>query len=283
MFVYVLLLVWISKISGFPYKLPCNRAMTSGSVIMGKPAQYSDLINVQVYRNDVLLNSGDIFTSNETLTVQVLKTATISGSLKFMFQASEGAIFQTGNVLCDGIREYNLGDGTFGSTKLRMPIAQNKKVNIWVGWANQYGTVHISSNFTLTNTPTAPDIIPTHGGTNYSYVGCYKDGNPRAMDVQFPGVNYNPESCLHASVGFNYSYFSLQYGGECWASNDYYNVIKYGPSNQCTMDCRHPNPSYPGSCGGSLANALYSTGYNLIVIQLCNVTGNFIGNYITLT
>ena len=135
---------------------------------------------------------------------------------------------------------------------------------------------------------TSSVIVPTtqptiRCGTNYSYIGCYKDGSPRTMEYQFSGVNYNPKTCLQAAVTSSYAYFSIQYGGECWASNTLVNAIEYGPSNQCNMKCNNPNPAYPGSCGGSLANALYSTGCKPIVIPLCNVTGNFIGNYVTLT
>ena len=130
----------------------------------------------------------------------------------------------------------------------------------------------------VTSSITVPTTQPTtHCGSNYSYIGCYKDGSPRTMEYQFSGVKYNPQTCLQVAVASNYAYFSLQYGGECWASNILVDAIEYGPSNQCTMKCSNPNPAYPGSCGGSLANALYSTGCKPIVIPLCNVTGNYIG------
>ena len=163
MFSYFLFVALLATISGYPYKLPCNRDMTPGSVIMGNPAKRDDLRSVQVLRNGAILSSGDTFVSGETLTVQISTISTTTGLFKFMFQATGGALFQTGNILCNGMREYNLGDGTLGPSQLRMPTTPNTQVNIWVAWATQFGNVYISKNFTLTNVQSVrkPSFSPT--------------------------------------------------------------------------------------------------------------------------
>ena len=189
MFSYLLFAVWLATISGYPYKLPCNREMTPGSIIMGNPAKSYDLRSVQVLRNGVILDSGDSFRSGETLTVQVSTISTTTGSFKFMFQASGGALFQTGNVLCNGIREYNLGDGTLGPSQLRMPTTPNTQVNIWVAWATQFGHVYISNNFTLTNFPSTrkPSFSPAYKSTSPT-------ANPsKVPTVKAPTVDTNPK------------------------------------------------------------------------------------------
>ena len=189
MFSYLLLAVWLVTICGYPYKLPCNREMTPGSIIMGNPAKIYDLRSVQVLRNGHILDSDDTFVPGETLTVQVSTISTTTGSFKFMFQASGGALFQTGNVLCNGLREYNVGDGTLGATQLRMPTTPNTQVNIWVAWATQFGHVYISNNFTLTNFPSTrkPSLSPAYKSTSPTF-------NPtKVPTVKAPTVDTNPK------------------------------------------------------------------------------------------
>ena len=159
----LLLLAWIHYCSAYPYKLPCNRDMTVGSLLMGNPAKFYDIRDVQVLRSGETLESGSQFTPGEKLTVQISTIKSTTGGFKFMFQATGGAQFTTGNVMCDGTREYNLGDGTLGSTELLMPTTTNNtKVTIWVAWATQYGHVYISKNFTLINFPVTqtPSLSP---------------------------------------------------------------------------------------------------------------------------
>ena len=110
----------------------------------------------------------------------------------------------------------------------------------------------------------------------FYYIGCYVDGceriptqHQRTMQHQFPGVGYTPQTCFESAVSGGFQYFSMQYGGECWATNDLLSGEQYGPSNQCTMLCNDESltgTQYPGHCGGALANAIWGT-YGLPPVQ----------------
>ena len=129
--------------------------------------------------------------------------------------------------------------------------------------------------------------LPTHTPTSqptakciphYSYIGCFKDGTPRAMEYQFLGVGYDPQSCFNVAIQAKYLYFSLQSGGECWATNILSMATEYGLSNQCNLKCNNQNSDYPGNCGGSMTNALYSITSCNPTIPRCNETKPYIGN-----
>ena len=116
---------------------------------------------------------------------------------------------------------------------------------------------------------------------NYTYVGCYADGGhgfPRAMEKQFRGVRFNPQTCYAAAKAANYNYFALQFGGECWATNSLLMATQqYGPSTQCTMNCFNQTKQFPGNCGGKLANAVYLINRCKSYVPLCNTTQSYIG------
>ena len=174
--------------------------MVPGAMIMGSPATIYNLRSVQVLRNGVMLNPGDQYQPGETLTVQVSTISTTTGLFKFMFEATGGAKFQTGNIVCNGKREYNLGDGTLGQTSLLMPSTPNTQVNVWVAWATQFGHVYVSSNFTLINFPStqhpslSPDyksISPTNKPTKVPTV---KATNTNKVNPQFRFPNETQQS-----------------------------------------------------------------------------------------
>ena len=116
---------------------------------------------------------------------------------------------------------------------------------------------------------------------NYTYFGCYADGGhgfPRAMEKQFRGIKFNPQTCYLAAKAANFNYFSLQFGGECWATNSLLMATQqYGVSNQCTMNCVNQTQPFPGNCGGRLANALYFINRCNPFVPLCNTTQSYIG------
>lgn len=63
------------------------------------------------------------------------------------------------------------------------------------------------------------------------------------------------EECFQAATSAGFTVFSLQYGGECFASNDFARATSAGVSSGCTMPC-DKNPS--ATCGGPNANSVYS-------------------------
>ena len=79
------------------------------------------------------------------------------------------------------------------------------------------------------------------------------------MEYQFPGVGYNRQTCNRVSLAAGYPFYALQYGGECWATRNLTFAFGYGPSDQCTINCIDEVQSFPGNCGGVLANALHKT------------------------
>lgn len=56
------------------------------------------------------------------------------------------------------------------------------------------------------------------------------------------------ETCHQAAIDNGYTFFGLQDGEECWASNSDFSVIsQHGPSSNCNMTC--PGDSSE-PCGG---------------------------------
>ena len=84
-------------------------------------------------------------------------------------------------------------------------------------------------------------------------------GTHRVMDHQFPGANHNPVTCNRIATAAGYPYYSLQYGGECWATYNLQVAQQYGRTNQCTMPCKDETTPHARNCGGVLANAIYRT------------------------
>ena len=141
------------------------------------------------------------------------------------------------------------------------------------GWANALYQVTYRktrsvapslSPITIYRARSIPSAAPPCNSYNYSYVGCFNDNNPRAMEQRFLNAIYDPQSCYIEAKRAGFAYFSLQYGGECWASNKFVDVVQYGPSNMCTMPCINAAPVNEDddipirNCGGSMANAVYA-------------------------
>ena len=64
-----------------------------------------------------------------------------------------------------------------------------------------------------TQPPPAPTTVTT---STYASLGCYTDGNPRAMSKQYSGDTHTQDTCFNVAKADLYQYFALQYGGECW-------------------------------------------------------------------
>lgn len=93
----------------------------------------------------------------------------------------------------------------------------------------------------------------------WTHLGCFNDRASRRV----PNLMYTdaPDStvlkCYNNALSGGYRYFALQYGRECWASNDYALAISSGVSNGCNMAC---SGNASETCGGNLANNLYMIG-----------------------
>ena len=65
-------------------------------------------------------------------------------------------------------------------------------------------------------------------------------------------MQWGAQLCGTLALSAGYRFFALQYGGECFASNDFGAATQFGTSTGCTMTCASGE-----NCGGPLANNLY--------------------------
>ena len=63
--------------------------------------------------------------------------------------------------------------------------------------------------------------------------------------------------CAKLAKAYNYRFFSLQNGGDCYGSNGTAYAMSRGLSNACTTVCRSAAGT---TCGGNCANAIYKVG-----------------------
>lgn len=106
-------------------------------------------------------------------------------------------------------------------------------------------------------------------GVSYKLIGCYGDGGNRAL-TQNMGVVYSIADCIDLAYLNHYKYASLQYGGECWVSNDFKSATKYGfcgdcEKNKCenpTCNCAAVKCSSGEDCGDALGNLLFRVNFN---------------------
>jgi len=88
-----------------------------------------------------------------------------------------------------------------------------------------------------------------------SYLGCYTDGETRALPQALGNGNSTIQSCVRAASDAGYRYAGLQWYGQCFAGNTLgYTLVDEA---QCNTPC-NANPSQ--MCGGAWRNSVY-TGY----------------------
>jgi len=78
--------------------------------------------------------------------------------------------------------------------------------------------------------------IFSHLCTAYTYVGCFKDSEYRAIRNYFGSVSGGDsiQKCYEKVLAKGYYAFGIQNGGECWSSvaaDSKYNM--YGPADNC--------------------------------------------------
>ncbi|PNS14683.1 hypothetical protein CAC42_1705 [Sphaceloma murrayae] len=123
-------------------------------------------------------------------------------------------------------------------------------------------------NGTVTTTPSAPTGGPTAVSAigNYTYAGCYSEGtNARALSGSVPPVPAGKGSvdfCYDQVVKGGWTYFGVEYGGECYAGN----VLAVGSklvegmdptTTGCNMLCAGNGTQY---CGGPNRLSMYMVG-----------------------
>ncbi len=101
-------------------------------------------------------------------------------------------------------------------------------------------------------------------GKNY---GCYKDqvlrGNAydaRRLPVLLSGKNMvSQEECRDLALSDNKKYYGLQYGGECWAGNDFQLATSNGKATCSMRGKKNDVTQWTQILGDAFANELYDT------------------------
>lgn len=107
-------------------------------------------------------------------------------------------------------------------------------------------------------TATSVSPISTIGGQTggpAAFVGCFKDTNDFDLNGYLQRSSTNtPATCIATCKAKGFKFAGVQYGESCLCGNTY---GRYGSATNCNMKCTGD----PGqNCGGSSANAIYSTG-----------------------
>ncbi|KAF6258550.1 hypothetical protein COO60DRAFT_1701302 [Scenedesmus sp. NREL 46B-D3] len=108
----------------------------------------------------------------------------------------------------------------------------------------------------VTNSPVPAGQLST---LNLTSLGCYADGDPRAIPTQLgisAGMTVDRCAQLAYASPIAYSVIGVQYAAECYAGRNETRATGYGRSANCVSICSSPsNPV--GTCGGGMANSLY--------------------------
>lgn len=86
-------------------------------------------------------------------------------------------------------------------------------------------------------------------------LGCFRDTRPLDLDGHHArSANNTPLRCVAICADLGFAYAGLQYGESCLCGNQY---GRYGTADNCNLPC---TGNLNLSCGGYLANSVYSTG-----------------------
>ncbi|XP_046332539.2 cell surface hyaluronidase-like [Haliotis rufescens] len=106
------------------------------------------------------------------------------------------------------------------------------------------------------STPVCPSDPVHQGRSNPELKGCFKDSSYRDLPyalLELP-LSMTVSFCVERCYYRGYVYAALQNGNECRCGNMYGG---FGNSTMCSKSCSGDNTV---NCGGSLANAVYTTG-----------------------
>eukprot|EP00058_Branchiostoma_floridae_P004418 XP_002589906.1 hypothetical protein BRAFLDRAFT_81966 [Branchiostoma floridae] len=139
------------------------------------------------------------------------------------------------------------------------PTAGSTLEAILVFQHNTQGT-----RFHMVQKATTKQPLTTHKEVWYQRLGCWKDDPNRAIpslegtDPRLDdgyGARHNAiEKCSQVAHSRGFTVFAVQYGGQCYGSDDGHNTYsKYGRSSACGVDGK----------GGTWANEVYQIGVNV--------------------
>jgi hypothetical protein len=123
-------------------------------------------------------------------------------------KSGSGNCYQNFNANYNDAQCYN--DGQYNSIECVTPTCLQGDTNVpYTGCITTTTTVSPSS---------LPSPVPTPASQAMSFLGCYTDQGARAMIL----VNIqDPNECKAYAVSMMYKYFALQYGTQCFVSNDH--------------------------------------------------------------
>merc|ERR1719412_2294154 len=82
------------------------------------------------------------------------------------------------------------------------------------------------------------------------YIGCYRDDRYRDFEKRVSG-RHNVASCRTACSKLQYTYFSVQYGSECFCGNEYATAPQY----KLLDDSKCVRKGYPAGTGAAWSNS----------------------------
>ena len=101
--------------------------------------------------------------------------------------------------------------------------------------------------------PLATSAAPVAGLSQA--LGCFRDAQPLDLNGHHArSANNTPLRCVAICADRGFAYAGLQYGESCLCGNEY---GRYGPASNCDLPC---TGNLGLTCGGYLANSVYSTG-----------------------
>ncbi|KAK4945184.1 hypothetical protein LTR10_015610 [Elasticomyces elasticus] len=121
--------------------------------------------------------------------------------------------------------------------------------------------------------------------TNLSYIGCYKDGVPRALTTVFTQTtSMTIDQCAQIAQSQNLAYFGLEYASQCLAGDVLNSSSTPLAASSCYMQCAGNTTEV---CGGPNAISLYNNTayvkpYNPNPVNVPNHAGsqyNYLGCY----
>jgi hypothetical protein len=126
-----------------------------------------------------------------------------------------------------------------------------------------------STNFKISSVETKTSLGVGNPGGKYIAAGrregCFNDIKPGSTNRKLPkllGTNQSNEECRDLALQGKYKYFGLQFGGECWAGNDYNLAISSGkiPDTNCNMRSKKSEAMrVTQDAGNANVNDIYNT------------------------
>lgn len=179
--VIVLFTFFVSSVLGFSEWMTsgqlCKRSIKVGEVIMNEEIIESNQRSLIVTRNDVELQTGDIYIPGETLQVKISDP-----SYQYVYEVSKNAKFEKGG--CGGTRVANKK-----IVNLIVPTSEleYQNIDIFAAWALGRSQVKITKTFTLVP-PSEPPTARELKDENTSGPQDTKEEVPNSQNLEVPKV-----------------------------------------------------------------------------------------------